>query len=136
MKNVSPQKLIATMSERLQKNETMKQPDWSKFIKTGVNTEKPPVQKNWWFVRSAAILRRVYLNGPVGVEKLRNAFGGRKERGHKPSRHAKSGGKIIRTILQQLEKAGYIKTVDAPKKGRVITPKGQRFLERSGREIR
>lgn len=136
MKQASPQKLIARLSEKLQKNDNIKPPEWSKYVKTGVNTQKPPVQENWWFIRSAAVLRRVYVNGPVGIEKLRTAFGGRKERGHKPSKHAKAGGKIIRTMLQQLEKAGYVKKIDAPKKGRVITPKGQRFLERTGREIR
>ncbi|MFH0929285.1 MAG: 30S ribosomal protein S19e [Candidatus Aenigmatarchaeota archaeon] len=136
MKNVAPQKLIAGLSEKLKKNDNIKPPEWSKYVKTGVCSERPPVQDDWWFIRSAAVLRRVYVNGPVGTEKLRTVFGGRKDRGHKPSRHAKAGGKVLRTILQQLEKVGYVKTVDAPKKGRAITPKGQKFLERTGREIR
>lgn len=136
MKQVPPQKMIERMSEKLKKDENIKPPAWSRFVKTGVASERPPVQEDWWFVRSAAVLRSIYLNGPVGTQRLRTAFGSRKSRGHKPDKHAKAGGKILRTILQQLEKAGYVKKVDAPKKGRVITPKGQRFLERAGREMK
>jgi len=136
MKQVPPQKLIEKMSEKLKKNENIKPPEWSRFVKTGVSTERPPMQQDWWFLRSAAVLRKVYIGGPMGTQKLRTAFGGKRRRGHKPAHHEKAGGKIIRTILQQLEKAGYVKKVDAPRKGRVITPKGQRLLEKTGREIK
>src|SRR3990172_4716650 len=128
MKQVQPQKLVEKLSENLKKNDNIKPPEWSKFVKTGLSTERPPLQQDWWFMRSAAVLRKVYVYGPVGTQRLRTAFGGRKHRGHAPDTHEKAGGKVIRTILQQLEKAGYIKKVDAPKKGRMITPKGQRFL--------
>ena len=135
MKQLPPQKLVEKMSEKLKKNENIKPPDWSRFVKTGVSTEKPPIQEDWWFLRSAAVLRKIYISGPIGTERLRTVFGGRRDRGHKPSKQYKAGGKIIRTMLQQLEKAGYVKKVEAPKKGRMITPKGQRLLERTGREI-
>ncbi len=136
VKEVPPSKLIEKVKEELKKNENIQPPDWAKFVKTGVCSERPPIQKDWWFIRAAAILRKVYLNGPIGVQRLRTAFGGRRRRGHKPAHHRKAGGKIIRLILQQLEKAGYIKKVEKPKKGRVITPKGQAFLDRIAKEIK
>jgi len=68
MRDVPVQKLIEKLSEELKKNENIKPPDWSKFVKTGVSVERPPLQRDWWFLRSAAILRKVYLDGPVGVE--------------------------------------------------------------------
>ena len=74
--NVPPQKLIGRLSEELKKNENIKPPEWSKFVKTGVSSERPPLQEDWWFLRSAAVLRKIYLNGPVGVQRLRTAFGG------------------------------------------------------------
>lgn len=136
MKQVPPQKLIQKLSEKLKKNESIKPPEWSRFIKTGVSSERPPLQEDWWFIRSAAILRRIYIKGPIGTQRLRTTFGGRKRRGHKPAHHAKAGGKIIRTILQQLEKADYIKKVDKPRKGRSVTPKGQRLLDKTAKEIK
>jgi len=50
-----------------------------------------------------------------------------------PSRHKRAGGKIVRTCLQQLEKAGLVKNVKG--KGRVVTPKGQSLLEKTATEL-
>jgi small subunit ribosomal protein S19e len=138
MKDVPVQKFIEKLSEELKKNENIKPPDWSRFVKTGVSTERPPLQRDWWFLRSAAILRKVYLDGPVGVERLRTVFGGRRKMPHgkKTSHHRKAGGKIVRLILQQLEKAGYVQKVEKPKRGRIITPKGQEFLSKTSKGIK
>jgi len=136
MKEVLPSKLIQKLSEELKKNENIKPPEWAKYVKTGVSSERPPLQEDWWFMRSAAILRRIYLKGPVGVQRLRTAFGGRRRRGHKPAHSRKAGGKIIRLILQQLEKSGYIQKVEKPRKGRIITSKGQRLLNKMAKGIK
>jgi small subunit ribosomal protein S19e len=138
MREVAPQKLIEKLSEELKKNENIKPPDWSKYVKTGVSTERPPLQDDWWFLRSASVLRKVYTNGPVGVQRLRTSYGGRRKMPHgkKVSHHRKAGGKIIRLILQQLENAGYVKKVEKPKKGRVITSKGQKLLSKATSEIK
>ena len=136
MREVSPQKLVAKLSEELKKNENIKPPEWSKYVKTGVSTERPPFQDDWWFLRSAAVLRNIYTNGPVGVQRLRTYFGGRRKMPHgkKIHHHRKAGGKIIRLILQQLENAGYVKKVEKPRKGRIVTPKGQRILNKIASE--
>ena len=136
MREVPSQKLIEKLSEELKRNDNIKPPEWSKYVKTGVSEERPPLQEDWWFLRSAAILRRVYLKGPVGVQRLRTVFGGRRRRGHKPAHHKKAGGKIIRLMLQQLEKAGYIQKVEKPRKGRVLTSKGQKLLSKIAGEIK
>lgn len=137
MREASPQKLVARLAEELKKNESIKPPDWSKYVKTGVSTERPPFQEDWWFLRSAAVLRNIYENGPVGVQRLRTYFGGRRkmQHGKKTYHHRKAGGKIIRLILQQLESTGYVKKVDKPRKGRVITSKGQKILNKIASEL-
>ena len=136
MKDAPTQKLILRLSEELKKNENIKPPEWSKYVKTGVSEERPPTQPDWWFLRSAALLRKIYINGPVGVQRLRNAFGGRRRRGHKPAHHKKAGGKAIRLMLQQLETAGLVKKVEKPKRGRIATPKGQKMLNKIASEFK
>jgi len=136
MRDIPTQKLIEKLSEELKKNENIKPPDWSKYTKTGVSEERPPIQKDWWFLRTAAILRKIYLNGPVGVQRLRTAFGGRRRRGHKGAHHKKAGGKVIRLMIQQLEKSGYVQKVEKPKKGRIVTSKGQGLLNKISKEIK
>ncbi len=130
VKGVEPQSLIVAVAEGLKKMEAIKPHPNSGFVKAGAYAERPPQQPDFWYFRSAAILRRIYLTGPVGTQRLRTAFGGKRRRGHKPAHHRKAGGKFIRAMLQQLEKAGLIKQVDKPAKGRMITPKGQQFLDK------
>jgi len=125
-----PQKTIAKLTESLKP--MIKTPDWAAFVKTGMSKERLPESPDWYVTRAAAVLRTVYIRGPIGVEKLRNKYGSKKNRGHQPEKFFKAGGKIIRSVLQQLEKAGFIeqKTIDGHK-GRVITAKGRSFVDKN-----
>jgi small subunit ribosomal protein S19e len=97
-----------------------------------VHRQLPPAQPDWWYTRCASVLRRIYIDGPVGVQRLRSLYGGRRNRGVRPDRHERAGGAIIRNSLQQLEKAGYVKSV---KEGRVVTPAGMSFLDKVATEM-
>jgi small subunit ribosomal protein S19e len=133
MKNINPQKQIHNLAQELKMVEGIKAPTWALYVKSGVSQERPPSQSDFWYLRSAAVLRRISIDGPVGVERLRTYFGGKRRRGHKPAHHRKAGGKIIRLILQQLEKEGLIAKTEKPKKGRIITPKGRKILKEAGK---
>lgn len=127
IREIPAEKMIEKIAEELKKTENVKPHPSSLYVKSGVSVERPPIQKDFWFIRSAALLRKIHLNGSTGVERLRNIYGGRRRRGHKPAHHKKAGGKFIRLMLQQLEKEGLI--AKGKKGGRSITPKGQKFLE-------
>lgn len=124
-----PSEIIKKTAEELKKELPL--PTWTAYVKTGHSHERPPEQPDWYYYRAASVLRKVYKYGPLGVNKLRVAYGSKKNRGHAPSHFYPAGGKIIRTILQQLEKQGYIKKdVKARHHGRSITPKGRSFLDK------
>ena len=127
MKEMKVEEMIKRIAEELKKMEEIKPPEWSKFVKTGVSRERPPSQADWWWTRAASILRKIYLNKAIGVERLRKIYGKRKNRGHKPEHKYKASGAIIRKILQQLEAAGLVKIERG--KGRVITEKGRLMLK-------
>ena len=128
---IESQVLIEKASVELKKMEVMKKPEWANFVKTSMAKERMPINPDWWYFRAASILRKIYLfDKPIGTNKLRNYYGGRKNRGHKPNRFYKGSGKLIRVILQQLEKAEFIKPVEKDgHKGRIITGKGKKFLD-------
>ena len=135
VRDVNPNDLNALVAEELKKTE-IKPPAVASFVKSGVNTEHPPTQKDFWYLRSSAILRKLYLSPtPIGVEKLRTAFGSRKRRGHKKAHRYKSGGKFIRLMLQQLEQEGLVKKVEKPRKGRIIAPKAQKLLDSLAKQV-
>ena len=120
------------LKEELKKFEEIKPPEWSRFAKSGVSRERPPIQHDFWYIRAASILRRVYLNEPIGIQRLRTFYGGRKRRGHKPAKFRKASGNIVRKVLLQLEAAGLLVK---DKKGRKITPKGRKLLDKIAYEV-
>ncbi len=128
VQEAEPNGLINRVAEKLESEEATQMPEWAKHVKTGQSRQRRPQQRNWWNLRQASILRKLYINGPVGTERLRTIYGGKKNRGAKPSRTKKASGKIIRTNLQQLEKAGYI---EKTKEGRKITPQGRSLLDKT-----
>jgi len=126
VREVSAEKFNKKLVEELKKINEIAPPAWASFVKSGAHRERVPSQKDFWYVRTASVLRRIYLDGPVGVSRLRAYFGGRRRRGHKPARFRRASGSILRKILQQLEKTNLIEKV---KEGRKITVKGQKFLD-------
>ena len=131
--DVPGDKIIPIVVEEIKKSAPqVKAPSWAVFVKTGVSRERPPTQTDWWHIRAASMLRRVSILGPVGTSKLAVKYGGRKNRGHKPSHFYIGSTNITRKILQQLEKAGLIKHgAKGVHKGRMITPKGQSMLDKA-----
>ncbi len=128
-----PEKLIGGLANALK--EKMKKPEWATYVKTGVGRERLPDDPDWWFARSASIMRRLYKDGPVGVSKLRSYYGNSHRRGHKPAHFAKGGGKVIRTILQDLTKANLVKVSEKPK-GRILTPEGRKLMDAISKSIK
>jgi small subunit ribosomal protein S19e len=129
--DIEPGKLIERASKQLKEQKIVEMPEWAKFVKTSHGKERPPMDDDWWYGRVASILRKIYILGPIGVSKLSRKYGCKKDRGHKPEKTVRGSTKIIRTILQQLDKAGMI--ISAEKgvhKGKIITPKGKSFLDK------
>ena len=99
------------LAQALKKLPEFKAPEWIGFVKSGSSRERPIESPDFWYKRAASILRQLYRRDVVGVNRLRTKYGGRKNRGYKPERFRKAGGKIIRTILQQADKAGFTEIV-------------------------
>ena len=67
------------------------------------------------------------MQGPIGVERLRAQYNGRKDLGVRPEHVRKGAGSNIRKIFQQLEVAGLVENVKG--RGRVLTSEGRRLLD-------
>ncbi|MFT4880612.1 MAG: small subunit ribosomal protein S19e [Natronomonas sp.] len=123
--------LIEAVTDRLADEDEIQEPEWLQFVTTGVDRELPPEQEDFWTRRAASLLRKVAVDGPVGVGSLRTEYGSAKQGSNRyqvrPRQQSKSSGNIIRTALQQLEAAGYVATAEG--EGRTVTPEGQGFLD-------
>ncbi len=131
--DVPAEKLILKTAEKLKENSAMVPPEWAEFVRTGRHTEKAPRQDDWWFTRSASILRKIYIKGPMGTSRLAAEYGGFVDRGSKPNRAVKGSRNIVRKCMIQLEAAGYL--VPVSKKGRMISPAGVSLLDNVAKEV-
>jgi len=125
--------LIERTASKLKKMGNCKPPEWAPYVKTAVHKEKAPEERDWWYIREAAILRKVYVHGPIGTMHLRAKFSGPVDRGSKPNRTRSGSGSIVRKALTQLEGAGLVQTVKG--KGRELTPKGRSLLDNTSHEV-
>ncbi|MFP3210539.1 MAG: 30S ribosomal protein S19e [Thermocladium sp.] len=136
VKDVPPDALIRRLAAYLKENvQQMKPAPWSLYAKSGARKDTPPQNMDWWYIRAASLLRKIYLNDPVGVESLRMAYSYRAPVGKKARapRTRKSAGAPIRNILHQLEQAGLVTKV--PGKGRTLTPQGRGLLDRMATQL-
>ena len=132
--------LISALVDKLSDSKDIVAPDWSEYVKTGVDRERPPTQENWWTIRTASLLRKVAKQGPIGVTTIAQTYGTVMNNGAGPNTPGVASRKIIRTALQQLEAAGLVEMVPTKEvetedgkqqlySGRRITSAGQKLLD-------
>ncbi len=125
--------LIKNVAQKLKDENMVESPEWSAHVKTGVHKELSPLDPDWFYTRCASVARRIYIDGPVGISRLRSFYGGKNRRGSATATHAKGSGSVISEAVQQLEKAGLLKT---QKRGRVISPAGRSLLDNIAHETK
>jgi small subunit ribosomal protein S19e len=132
--DLNQQEYNLKLAEALRKISEIKEPEWVMFVKSGMSKERPIEDVDFWHKRTASVLKQIYKKKIVGVSRLRTKYGSKKDRGMRPSKFKKAGGKIIRVILQQLDSAGFTEKIPAvkgtrKKAGRQLTAKGKEFME-------
>ncbi len=130
--DVPADNLIKELAKVLKEEKKVTVPEWGPFVKSGGDREKKPDDRDWWYTRSASLLRKIHIHGPTGIHELQKFYGGKKNRGYKPERRSGASGAVIRNILQQLEKAGLI---EKTKEGRKTSPKGVSLLDKISNKI-
>lgn len=129
VRSIEPGKYNSLLAKALKDVSEFSKPEWVDFVKSSTHKQRPIFDEDFWHKRAASILRQIYIHKILGVERMRTRYGGRKDMGMKPPRFKKSGGKIIRVILQQAELAGFVEKSTGKKAGRQLTNNGKDFLE-------
>jgi small subunit ribosomal protein S19e len=125
--DVPAEDLIQLIAEELKKLNKITPPEWAGYVKTGSFKQHAPQDPDWWFIRCASLLRKVYVSGPIGTSHLRKEYGGLRRGRNRPEKFTRASGAIIRKALQQLESEGLI---SSSRQGRTISPKGRSFLDK------
>lgn len=131
--DVPAKALIDEVAKRFVSEKAIEMPEENTFSKTSVARENIPEEHDWWYVRCASILRKIYIKNGIGIEHLKAEYGGKRDRGSKPYKARSGSGTIVRRCVQQLESAGYVTRIKG--KGRVVTAKGQSFLDNVAKDV-
>jgi small subunit ribosomal protein S19e len=126
VKDVPSEVFVQALAQHFKKSDKFKIPAFIDIVKTATWKELPPSNPDWFYVRAAAVARRVYVRGG-SAGGLSKTFGGRKRRGSRPNKHADASEGVIRRVLQQLDAAGI--TAKDESGGRRITKEGQKELD-------
>jgi small subunit ribosomal protein S19e len=133
--DIPPSQFIPHLAKYIKNNiDQVQPPPWAPITKTSIHTQHQPEDPEWWYTRTASILRKIYTKGSIGTERLRAEYGGRKSFGVRRQHTRKGAGTNIRKILQQLEAAGLVETKKG--KGRTITKEGRKTLDHIAAEIK
>lgn len=127
VRDISADKFIAAYAEVLKNNDKFIVPKWTEIVKTGVHKELAPYDPDWYFIRAAAVVRKVYLRQGTGVGALAKRFGGNYRRGAAPEKHQDAARGLIRSILINLDELKI--TEKTSKGGRKISRVGQQALD-------
>lgn len=127
VKDVAARDFIITYAKHLKRTRKITPPVWSEIVKTGKHKELPPNDPDWFYIRCAAIARRIYISPHVGVGAFKRAFGGSYRRGTQPNVYTTASGAVIHRALKALEKIRVVKKLKTG--GRKLTSLGQRDLD-------
>jgi small subunit ribosomal protein S19e len=125
--DVPTEELIQVVAVELKKFNKITPPEWASYVKTGSFKQHAPQDPDWWFIRCASLLRKVYVSGPIGTSHLRKEYGGLRRGRNRPEKFTKASGAVIRKALQQLESEALI---SSSRNGRTITAKGRSLLDK------
>ena len=130
-KDIPSEKFVFAFAAHLKEEGCIKVPEIAKFIKTGISRQYSPMDPDWYYIRAAALLRRLYSRSNIGVKSFANIYG-KGEKNTVLPQHFKAGARgIPRDILQQLEAAGYV----AKGNGRALTSKGRKMMDQFSKNL-
>lgn len=133
VKDVDQDKIVQGVALFLKKSGKLKIPDNMDIVKTSKSKELSPYNNDWFYIRCASILRRMYHRGPIGVGGVKKIYGARQRNGSSPSHFCTADGAVARRAVQALEN---IKLVEKhPDGGRKLSAQGQRDLDRIASQI-
>ncbi len=132
-----PEALVDALAERLADRDEFEEPEWVTYAKTGEGRELPPEQEDFWARRCASLLRKIAIDGPVGVGALKREYGSTKRGSNRykvsPNRKSEGSGSVIRTAVQQLEDADLVETEGTA--GRIVTGAGRSLLDETAGDV-
>ena len=132
VKDVDAGKWIKGFAGHLKTQGSLEVPEFVDYAKTSAAKVLAPLDPDWYYVKAAAVLRRVYLRPFTGIGGLRKVFGSVYGKS-RPLHFKRAAGGVLRHVLQSLEKLNLLTKSDDG--GRVITKAARRDCDRVAMKV-
>lgn len=100
IKDVPAEAFIKAYAEQLKIEQKVSPMPLDQFVKTGLAKDISPNNPDWFYIRAAALARKLALKPNTGVGRLQHIFGTSKRQGQGKNHHSTASGKVIRYALQ------------------------------------
>jgi len=124
VRDVPANKWVKAMAQQFKREGKILVPNCADLVKTSHGRERAPQSVDWYYLRAAAVLRRIYLRPGTGYGGLGKAFGNLKNRGSKPERTFRAAVGPLHWACKSLE--GLKLIAKGRGKGRVVTREGRK----------
>ena len=121
VKDVNQSDFVVALGAFFKKQGRMATPKWTDYGKTNTGKQLSPHNDDWFYYRTAAIARQLYVKGTIGVGRFTKIYSMGINNGMRPGQYRKGNSHIARFALQELEK---MKFVTKAEKGRKLTKEG------------
>ena len=124
VKDVKPFRWIKVMAKHMKQEGKLFVPNCTEYIKTSHGRERAPQNPDWYYMRCAAVLRRIYLRPGVGLGGLSKKFANKKNRGSRPEITTRAAKGPLHWACKSLE--GLKLVTKGKESGRVLTREGRK----------
>lgn len=127
VRDVPANKWCKAVAQQLKREGKIFVPTCSDLTKTSHGRERAPQSNDWYYMRCASVMRRIYVRPGTGYGGLSKAYGNLKNRGCKPERTIRAATGPLHWACKSLE--GLKLITKGKGKGRVMTPAGKKLAD-------
>ena len=103
MRDVSSWKWVRAMAAHFKQEGKLFVPSCTELIKTSHGRDRAPQNPDWYYIRCAAVLRRIYMRPGTGTGGLSKPFGNKKNRGSQPEITTRAARGLLHWCCKSLE---------------------------------
>merc|ERR1711868_260315 len=96
VKDVNQSDYVVALAAFFKKQGKMNVPKWTDYGKTNTGRQLSPHDQDWFYIRTAAIARQLYIKGVVGVGRFSKMYGMGINNGMRPGQYRTGNGHIAR----------------------------------------
>eukprot|EP00999_Lentomonas_sp_LEN2_P001210 NODE_2226_length_621_cov_309.123482_g2176_i0.p2 GENE.NODE_2226_length_621_cov_309.123482_g2176_i0~~NODE_2226_length_621_cov_309.123482_g2176_i0.p2 ORF type:complete len:154 (+),score=38.14 NODE_2226_length_621_cov_309.123482_g2176_i0:77-538(+) len=133
VKDVSHADFISAAAAQFKREGQLELPKNWEFQKMASWKQYSPYDQDWFYIRTASLLRRLYVRGGTGIGGLQKHYGGARKRGVCPVHHADASAGVIRHCLHQLENKGLVEHDENG--GRRVSKSGRKMCDQIAQRV-